>query len=94
MVEKDDSKKQDKSQLDQLSKEEVEKLEGEYDEDGFYILNDGGFYDPDGFYFDKNGLDANGGFYDKFGVYIYPKKTGGELGYMPSFEMNEDNRSA
>ena len=77
-----------------MSKEEVEKLTGEYDEDGFYILDEGGFYDPDGFYFDKNGVDANGGFYDKYGMYIYPKKTGGEFGYMPSYEMNEDNRSA
>lgn len=83
----------DRHNLDQLDSEQIQKLSGDYDEDGFYILEEGGFYDPDGFYFDRNGVDANGGFYDNNGIYIYPKKTGGQFTYMPSFEMNEDNRS-
>jgi len=49
-------------------------LEGHYDDDGFYLLDEGGFYDPDGFHYDKNGIDAIGGFYDSSGVYIAPKK--------------------
>ena len=83
----------DKLNLEKLPKEEIEKLDGQYDDDGFYILEIGGFYDPLGYYFDKNGVDGQGGFYDKYGYYIYPKKTGGELGYLPTFELNEDGRS-
>ena len=75
------------SRLVKLSAEEFEKFPGHYDDDGFYILNEGGFYDPAGFYYDKNGVDAIGGFYNNSGVYIAPKKTSGSL------TLNEDGRS-
>ena len=75
------------ARLVKLTKEEIEKLVGHYDEDGFYILETGGFYDTQGFHYDKNGVDAIGGFYDSSGVYIAPKKHAG------SHEMNADGRS-
>jgi len=40
-----------------LSKEQIEQLPGKYDEDGFYLLDEGGFYDPCGVHFDKDGYD-------------------------------------
>ena len=53
-----------------LSKNEIEQLKGQYDSDGFYLLDDGGFYDPLGYYFDKDGLDKYGGRYDESGLYV------------------------
>jgi hypothetical protein len=48
-----------------MTREEIEKIgNGEFDEDGFYILKEGDFYDPLGYYFDKDGFDENGGSYD------------------------------
>jgi hypothetical protein len=48
-----------------MTREEIEKIgNGEFDEDGFYILKGGDFYDPLGYYFDKDGFDENGGSYD------------------------------
>jgi len=52
------------------TKEEIEKNEGTYDEDGFYNLKDGGFYDPYGYKFDKDGYDEFGGYYDDDGYYV------------------------
>ena len=74
-------------QLKKLTREEIDKQSGHYDEDGFYILENGGFYDPEGFHYDENGVDAVGGFYDKAGRYIAPKKLVGSETY------NEDGRS-
>lgn len=51
------------------TKEEIEKLPGKYDDDKFYILEDGSFYDEKGYYFNKWGFDAEGGHYDDDGVY-------------------------
>ena len=45
-------------------KEEIQNRKGKYDEDGFYILEEGDFYDPNGYYFDIKGFDATGGSYD------------------------------
>jgi len=60
-----------------LSKEAIEQLKGKYDEDGFYLLDEGGFYDPCGAYFDKDGRDAHYGFYDDSGVYVkVPERIG------------------
>lgn len=73
--------------LVKLAKGEIEQLAGQYDEDGFYLLEEGGFYDPAGFHYDKNGVDATGGFYDSSGIYIAPKKAAGTL------TLNEDGRS-
>jgi hypothetical protein len=58
--------------LDFLSKEEILKKDGTFDEDGFFMLKDGSFYDPHGFFFDSDGLDSAGGSYDKEGYYISP----------------------
>jgi len=60
-----------------LERAEIEKLEGHYDKDGFYLLDAGGFYDMEGFHYDENGIDAIGGFYDSSGVYIAPKQCVG-----------------
>ena len=49
---------------------EIEEEKGEYDEDGFYILESGAFYDPEGYYFDEEGYDEYGGFYDESGIYV------------------------
>lgn len=43
---------------------------GKYDDDGFYIFEEGGFLDPHGVYFDKDGFDVNGGQYDDQGFYV------------------------
>lgn len=60
-----------------LTKTEIEKLEGKYDEDGFYLLAAGGFYDPCGQYFNKDGYDEDGGRYDEAGYYIkVPERLG------------------
>jgi hypothetical protein len=47
-----------------IEKEEVEQEKGHYDEDDFYILDDGGFYDPWGYKFDNDGYDEYEGYYD------------------------------
>ena len=55
------------------TKEEIESRDGKYDEDDFYILEQGGFFDPEGYYFDKQGYDGIGGYYNKeSGQYISP----------------------
>jgi hypothetical protein len=51
------------------TKEEFEKLPGKYDNDNFYILEDGGFYDEQGYFFNKWGFDAEGGHYNDEGAY-------------------------
>ena len=57
------------------SVEEIEKHEGKYDNDGFYILKDGDFFDPYGYYFDENGLDEVGGFYsNETNEYVQPSE--------------------
>lgn len=52
-----------------ISKEEMEKMTGEYEDDGFYVLEAGGYYDLNGYYFDKDGYDAYGGYYEN-GYYV------------------------
>lgn len=56
--------------MKKTSKEDIQKQTGKYDDDGFYILEEGDFYDPNGYYFDKKGFDASGGSYDEDGNYI------------------------
>ncbi len=79
--------KKNSAALVKLEQEEIQKLAGHYDDDGFYLLDEGGFYDPEGFYYDKNGIDAVGGFYDSSGIYIAPKKQAGTL------QLNDEGRS-
>lgn len=55
-----------------FTKQEIEVQKGKYDEDGFYILDDGAFYDDLGYYFNKDGYDEFGGFYDKETGYYVP----------------------
>jgi hypothetical protein len=47
-----------------------EKFAGKYDQDSFYILDEGGFYDPLGVHFDAQGFDELGGFYNDDGYYV------------------------
>lgn len=49
-----------------LSRQEIEKLTGYYDKDGFYVLPDGDCYDLNGFYFDPEGYDQYGGYYENY----------------------------
>jgi hypothetical protein len=58
-----------------LSISEIERLDGHYDKDGFYLLREGGFYDPLGFHFNKDGQDAQGGSYDEQGIYCAAAKV-------------------
>ena len=53
-----------------LSPEQIQQLDGKYDDDGFYLLAEGGYYDPCRIYFDKDGYDHDGGHYDDQGVYV------------------------
>lgn len=55
-----------------FEKEEIDKQDGKYDADGFYILKGGDFFDPEGYYFNNKGYDEFGGYYDKNGEYIGP----------------------
>ena len=52
-----------------VAREEYEKQKGKYDEDGFYVLENGSFYDPNGYYFDEEGYDIFGGYYEN-GEYV------------------------
>ena len=46
-----------------------DEIEGEYDEEGFFVTPDGSFWDPDGVYFNNEGYDKYGGYYEN-GEYI------------------------
>ena len=51
----------------------IEDQNGKYDQDGFYILSEGGFFDDHGYHFNKDGFNEIGGFYDPdTGEYISP----------------------
>ena len=63
--------------MKKTSREDIDKQKGKYDEDGFYILDEGDFYDPNGYYFDTKGFDASGGSYDLDGNYIPGNVEGG-----------------
>lgn len=54
------------------TKEEIQAFAGKYDDDGFYILDEGGFFDPEGYKFTKEGFDGIGGYYDEQGQYVAP----------------------
>jgi len=55
------------------SVEEIEAKKGHYDDDGFYILDEGGFFDDHGYFFNKDGFNSVFGFYDPgTGEYINP----------------------
>lgn len=63
----------DENGLRTYSKQEREQHPGKYDDDGFYLLDDGGFFDDLGYFFDKDGFNEIGGFYDPgHGNYISP----------------------
>ncbi len=55
-------------------KQDIEQLKGDYDEDGFYILEDKSFFDPWGYRFniheDGYCYDEFGGYYDDYGYYV------------------------
>ena len=74
----------EEGKLVRMKKEEIEELEGHYDNDGFFLLKEGGFFDPNGYRFDKDGYDGLGGFYDEEGYYVTPQKAK---------QINQDGRS-
>ena len=53
-----------------VEREWNEDIEGEIDEDGFFITPNGSFWDPDYVYFNREGFDKHGGRYDENGEYI------------------------
>jgi hypothetical protein len=69
-------------------KEIEEKHEGSYDDDGFYILEDGSFFDPWGYKFsmaeDGYCYDEFGGYYDDYGYYVPGKDH--EEAYYDNYE--------
>ena len=48
-----------------IEKELTDEVEGEYDDDGFFVTPNGSFWDPDGVYFNSEGFDRHGGYYDE-----------------------------
>lgn len=57
------------------SKIYIEAMKGKYDNDGFYLLEEGGFFDDHGYFFDKSGFNDIGGFYDpENGDYVDPSE--------------------
>ena len=53
-----------------VEREWNEEIEGELDEDGFFITPNGSFWDPDYVYFNREGFDKHGGYYNDEGEYI------------------------
>ena len=45
-------------------------IDGEYDNDGFFVTPNGSYWDPDGVYFNREGFDRHGGYYEDNGEYI------------------------
>lgn len=62
------SKKFDKSTFKE--REWKEDIEGELDNDGFFITPNGSFWDQDYVYFNRDGFDKHGGRYDENGEYV------------------------
>lgn len=64
--------------LKKLSETEIKQLTGGvYDEDGFYILEDGSYYDDQGYFFNKWGFDADGSRYNENGTLVHrPVRAG------------------
>ena len=66
-----------------------DEIEGEYDEEGFFITPDGSFWDPDGVYFNNEGYDKYGGYYEN-GEYI-PGKGWDEENNCYKDELNDED---
>ena len=52
--------KKPKNLKDFVEREFTEFIEGEYDEQGFFVTPNGSFWDPDGVYFNREGFDKHG----------------------------------
>ena len=80
--------------LKQFSRKHIESQHGHYDNDGFYLLQDGDFYDAHGFYFNKDGFNDQGGFYDPgSGEYVDPNDTGAADYYEELCGASQDSDS-
>lgn len=77
--------------LKRYTKEYIEKQTGSYDDDGFYLLQEGDYFDTFGFYFDVEGFDEIGGFYDQnTGAYkAPPAEYGNEDDYVNEASGNQ-----
>ena len=67
-----------------------DEIEGEYDEEGFFITPDGSFWDPDGVYFNREGYDKHGGYYDDNDEYV-PGKGWDEENNCYKDELNDED---
>jgi len=84
------------SNLEYLTRTEIEALNlgGKYDEDDFYLCEDGSFYDPLGYFFDKDGFDGVFGFYDDQGYYVAPDEEYDQNENGDSEDEQEDAQDA
>jgi len=81
-----------------LEKKFHDNLDGEYDDEGFFITPNGSFWDPDGVYFNRKGYDKHGGHYDLIYEYIPGENWVEEHNYyedeledeLDDFEENEE----
>ena len=53
-----------------IEREWNEDIDGELDEEGFFVAPNGSFWDPDYVYFNREGYDKHGGYYDENSNYI------------------------
>ena len=53
-----------------IEREWNESIEGNLDEDGFFVTPNGSFWDSDNVYFNREGYDKHGGYYDDDFNYI------------------------
>ena len=73
-----------------VERELNDEVEGDYDEDGFFITPNGSFWDPDGVYFNRDGYDKHGGYYDDKTQEYVPGKGWDEINNCYKDEYNDD----
>ena len=73
-----------------IEKELTDEVEGEYDDDGFFITPNGSFWDPDGVYFNREGFDRHGGYYNENTQEYIPGEGWDEINNCYKDEYNDD----
>ena len=74
-----------------IEREWTEDIEGEYDEDGFFVTPNGSFWDQDYVYFNREGFDRHGGKYGENGEYIPGEGWDDNLNCYESEKEREEN---